>query len=70
MRTVRALLLASLILVGAGSAAAQDAGPKRARVKVGEMHPEVRLPTIDRARTVSLSGLRGKKVLLIEFASW
>ena len=34
------------------------------------MHPDVRLPTIDGERTLALSELRGKKVLLIEFASW
>ena len=36
----------------------------------GEMHPNVRLPTIDGKRTIALSELRGQKVLLIEFASW
>ena len=38
--------------------------------KVGEMVPNVRLPTIDGKETVSLYGLRGKKTLLIQFASW
>ena len=37
---------------------------------VGEKHPELRLPTIDRGRTLGLSQFRGKKILLIEFASW
>ena len=38
--------------------------------KVGEMVPNVRLPTIDGKETVGLHGLRGKKILLIQFASW
>ena len=38
--------------------------------KTGQLVPELRLPTIDGSRTIALSELRGKKVLLIEFASW
>jgi hypothetical protein len=37
---------------------------------VGERHPDFTLPTIDDRRPVSLSDFRGKKVLLIHFASW
>lgn len=37
---------------------------------VGEKHPELRLPTIDGGRTLGLSQFRGKKILLIDFASW
>jgi len=36
----------------------------------GQPMPELRLPTIERDKTISLHSLRGKKVLLIEFASW
>ena len=36
----------------------------------GSLYPDVELPTIDRERTLRLSELRGKRVLLIEFASW
>jgi hypothetical protein len=38
--------------------------------KVGERHPEFTLPRIDDGAPVSLSNFRGKKVLLIHFASW
>jgi len=38
--------------------------------KVGEPLPDLRLPTIDGTRTVSLAELRGKKLLVFEFASW
>jgi hypothetical protein len=38
--------------------------------KVGERHPDFTLPTIDNRTPTSLSSFRGKKVLLIQFASW
>ena len=38
--------------------------------KVGERHPDFTLPAIGDRRPVSLSNFRGKKVLLIQFASW
>jgi len=37
---------------------------------VGKSHPPLRLPTIDWAQTIDLRSLAGKKVLLIQFASW
>ena len=38
--------------------------------EVGQVFPQVVLPTLDGKRTLALSNFRGKKVLLIEFASW
>ena len=38
--------------------------------KVGERHPDFTLPTIGDRTPTSLSDFRGKKVLLIQFASW
>ena len=38
--------------------------------KVGQRHPDFTLPTIGDRTPVSLSNYRGKKVLLIQFASW
>ena len=38
--------------------------------KVGERHPDFTLPTIGDRTPVSLSNFQGKKVLLIQFASW
>ena len=38
--------------------------------KVGQRHPDFTLPTIGDRSPVSLSSFRGKKVLLIQFASW
>lgn len=46
-------------------AAQEDYAPQ-----VGQVHPELTLPTITTRESVSLSDLRGKKVLLIHFASW
>jgi peroxiredoxin len=38
--------------------------------KVGERHPDFTLPSIATGKPLSLSDFRGKKVLLIQFASW
>ena len=38
--------------------------------QVGKKHPDFMLPRIDTRAPVSLSQFRGKKVLLIQFASW
>ena len=40
------------------------------RPKVGQRHFDFTLPRIDDRKPVSLSDFRGKKVLLINFASW
>jgi hypothetical protein len=37
---------------------------------VGERHADFTLPNIEDSKPVSLSQFRGKKVLLIHFASW
>lgn len=56
---------AALLAVAADS---QDA-PKVGR-EVGQVFPPIVLPGLDGKRTLALSDFRGKKVLLIEFASW
>ncbi len=61
MRTLSLVVLCCLVLGG-------DVDAKEP--VAGQPIPELRLPTIERDRTISLHGLRGKKVLLIEFASW
>ena len=55
-----------LLVAIAGVANAQD----RYQPKVGELHPEIVLPNIENQESVALSSFRGKKVLLIHFASW
>ncbi len=56
-----ALMAATTML----SAAAEDYAPR-----VGKPHPEVLLPSIADGKPVSLLQYRGRKVLLIHFASW
>ncbi len=38
--------------------------------RVGQVHPDFTLPGIADNKPVSLSQFRGRKVLLIHFASW
>jgi peroxiredoxin len=38
--------------------------------RVGEFHPDFTMPNIVDNKPVSLSQFRGKKVLLVHFASW
>ena len=38
--------------------------------KVGQPHPDFILPSIEDGKPVQLSDFRGKKVLLMHFASW
>ncbi len=57
-----------LVVTLSAVAIAGDREP--ARAAIGEVLPDVRLPTIDGEQTVRLSDYRGKKLLLIEFASW
>ena len=66
MRKLALTLAACGILLGSTSHAwAASYAPK-----VGERHPDFTLPTIGDRTPVSLSDFRGKKVLLIQFASW
>lgn len=68
----RAFLVTALSLItalGAGPASADDPAPGDAP-EVGKRYPALRLPTIDRTRTIDLRSFRGKRMLLIEFASW
>ena len=59
------LLLWGTVLGSTSRAWASSYAPK-----VGEKHPDFTLPRINDGAPVSLSNFRGKKVLLIQFASW
>ncbi|MAF66307.1 MAG: hypothetical protein CMJ84_11710 [Planctomycetes bacterium] len=63
-------LSAALGLAVALGAAANPATAQEVGFRIGQLVPDVTLPTIDGAGVVRLSDLRGKRVLLIEFASW
>lgn len=68
MRQPMALVAAVFALLGPGAGAlAQDRSQAPA---VGELLPDLELPTIDGAQVIRLSELRGKRLLLIQFASW
>jgi hypothetical protein len=63
--------IAALLAVSVGwtdtTASAQEASYSP---KVGSQHSGFVLPAIDDGHAVALSQFRGKKVLLIHFASW
>jgi len=61
----RACSLAAVLLAAGVPASAQDYAPR-----VGQPHPDFVLPEITSGQPVALSRFRGKKVLLIHFASW
>ena len=66
MRTLAcALATCGMVLGSSPGASAQPYAPK-----VGQRHPDFTLPRIDDRAPVSLSDFRGKRVLLIQFASW
>ena len=58
-------LTAGCVCAIAGSAHAAGYSPR-----VGQPHPDFVLPAIADRQPVSLSQFRGKKVLLVHFASW
>ena len=62
----------ALALAACGILQSASAGASAASYapKVGQRHPDFTLPTIGDRTPVSLSSYRGKKVLLIQFASW
>ncbi len=63
------LAIAALVLATASFAFDDRVDIGRPAV-VGEAYPPLRLPTIERDATIDLADFRGKRVLLIEFASW
>jgi hypothetical protein len=66
MHTVVSAVFAFLVPPVAASAAEL---PTIGR-EIGQIHPEIVLPSLDGKRTLALSDFRGKKMILIEYASW
>ncbi len=62
MKTPLFGVLATLLVVSAASA--------QSPWKKGQPLPPLRLPTVTGEKTIDLAQLRGKKLVLIEFASW
>ena len=70
-----ALGLAAISHTMTGSAplepsAGHSAGPHVNGPALDEPFPAFRLPTVDGERVIDLRDFRGKKILLIDFASW
>lgn len=66
--TLKRLSLAAILLATSLPAMAKDA--VRFPPKVGKPHPPLALWNLSHDETVSITAFRGKKVLLIHFASW
>lgn len=66
MRRIFLAILFPTWAIGSLQCAAGDSYNPR----VGQRHPDFVLPTISDGKPLSLSQFRGKKVLLIQFASW
>ena len=71
------MLLASVALalflmtMSTQSLCGQDANQRNNyKPQVGKLHPEFVMPSIADDKPIKLSDFKGKKVLLINFASW
>ena len=64
------LLLFGALVLGGGLHLAQSTPASETGWREGHVAPPLRLPTIDGQATVELPALRGKRTLLLEFASW
>ncbi len=69
IRSPAVVLRASALLIGLAACSSRGLADSY-RPKVGRYHPEIVLPTLEHDRAVALSDYRGKKVLLVHFASW
>ncbi len=68
MPRFRLIMLVKLCLLATSLPAVAQFGPYEPMV--GKSHPNFTLPQIANGEAISLSQFRGKKVLLIHFASW
>ena len=62
--------LLSFVLAGTFAWLTANVSAENYSPRVGVRHVAFTLPAIDDGRPVSLEQFRGKKVLLIQFASW
>ncbi len=67
MQSISKLIVAATIItLGVQSRLAMGDYPSA----IGEAHPDFVLPRIDNGEAVRLADFRGKRVLLVHFASW
>lgn len=62
-----------LVILAAAACAYASVGPAYSQEyspRVGKLHGDFTLPAVGGGKAVSLSDFRGKKVLLLHFASW
>jgi hypothetical protein len=64
------ILPVALLMASLGSSGGAEPPRLPIGTRVGEVHPEIILPDLEGRRGWALSGYRGKKVLLVQFASW
>ena len=64
---MHAVLAAALLVVGQADSSVAQANY---RPQVGQTHSDFALPDIETGQLRTLSSYRGKKVLLVHFASW
>ena len=63
-------ILAPMTCNSTGAVAEDSIVATQYRPRVGEPHPDFVLPNIEDGKLTALSQFRGKKVLLMHFASW
>lgn len=70
--TIGMAVIALTLALATDSARGEEAAAPKAGEPpvVGQPLPPLRLPTIDGKQTIDLADLSGRRVLLIEFASW
>lgn len=61
------IFIATLVF---SSSLAEAQRRQRYPVPTGKTHPEFKLPAVTDGKPVSLSDFRGKKTILVHFASW
>lgn len=68
MKMPMKVVLISALLICCGTAAM--ANPSRQQPEVGQPFGPLVLPTVNGSQVIDLASFHGRKVLLIEFASW
>ena len=67
---MRCLIIRTLCMLGSLGLIPLAAVAESYEPREGQRHPDFTLPSIHDGTPVSLSQLRGRKVLLIQFAAW
>ena len=72
MKTSFLLVFASalILLMNNNDCHAQPVQQPSVGTEVGQFFPDFKLPSLEGDNLLSLSSFRGKRVLLIQFASW